>query len=245
MKRLLFILPFCLSVSTTSAQILSVHCPFECPENTQGNDLVFAHIYALSNNPDTKFADWVAYEVNPTNYGVTTGREFRADPLLDENETLEDDDYIGANRSELESDRGHQVPLASFTGSQYWFEVNYFSNITPQDRDLNQGPWKRLEDAVRDAASYEDPLYVITGPLFTDAMPSLPRADETHTVPSGYFKIIYNRFGSTSFLMQQSASRSDDYCSNEVSLFDIQNQVNFQLPVFEESDTIKARLGCE
>lgn len=55
--------------ATASADILSVHCPLGCPLNPEGNDLVFGHVYALSNNGDTKFADWVAYEVDVTNFG--------------------------------------------------------------------------------------------------------------------------------------------------------------------------------
>ncbi|MEH6578605.1 MAG: hypothetical protein V7731_16205 [Amphritea sp.] len=48
--------------TTATADILSAHCPAGCPTSPAGNDLVFGHVYALSNNPDTKFADWVAYE---------------------------------------------------------------------------------------------------------------------------------------------------------------------------------------
>ncbi len=48
------------------AEILSVHCPLGCPSNPTGNDLVFSHVYALSNNPVTKFADWVEDEIRVT-----------------------------------------------------------------------------------------------------------------------------------------------------------------------------------
>ena len=57
-----------------NAEILSVHCPLGCPTNPTGNDIVFAHVYALSNNPNTKFADWVAYEVSVSNLGESPGR---------------------------------------------------------------------------------------------------------------------------------------------------------------------------
>lgn len=226
------------------ADILSVHCPLGCPESPSKNDLIFAHVYALSNNPATKFADWVAYEVNPTNFGPSTGRIWKADPLLNDNETLEAKDYKGANSSILEADRGHQAPLASFTGSQYWYEVNYLSNITPQDKDLNQGPWKILEDAVRDATSYNNPLFVITGPLFNIEMADLPKADEPHVIPSGYFKIIYDKSGATAFLMQQNSNRKDDYCMKTLPLSDLKKLVTFQLPDFKNSKEIYKRLGC-
>jgi endonuclease G len=229
---------------TVHAEVFSVHCPYGCPSNPNRNDLVFTHIYALSNNPKTKFADWVAYEVNPINYGVSPGRDWKSDPLLPESETLEESDYKGANKSKLEADRGHQAPLASFAGSRYWYEANYLSNITPQNKDLNQGPWKNLEDAVRNAATYEHPLYVITGPLYNKEMPKLPGADEDAQVPSGYFKVIYDKSGGVAFVMGQDSGRKDDFCSKKVDKRNIDNLVNFKIPSISYSNEIYKKLGC-
>jgi endonuclease G len=202
-------------------------------------------LYALSNNPSTKLADWVAYEVDVVNFGASPGRTWGSEPLLDQNETLEASDYKGASSSDLEADRGHQAPLASFAGSRYWSELNHLSNITPQDRDLNQGPWKNLEEGVRDAVSFRDSLFVITGLLFTSEMPSMPMADEEHKVPSGYFKLVYDKSGqAAAFIMQQSSGRNDDYCQKKVVLHDIQQQVSFSLPELEVTGAMYERLGC-
>ncbi len=231
--------------SLASAEILSVHCPVGCPESPAGNDMLFSHLYALSNNPETKFADWVAYEVDVVNFGASPGREWATDPLLNEDETLEAKDYTGARNSNLEADRGHQAPLASFAGSRYWAELNYLSNITPQDKHLNQGPWKALEDAVRAGVSYGKSLYVMTGPLYDQNMPALPKADEPHQVPSGYFKLVYNLKGDAAgFIMQQSAGRKDDYCVSAVSFAKIQAETGFELPALKDSQALYKRLGC-
>lgn len=227
-----------------SAATLSVHCPQGCPSNPKDNDLVFTHIYALSNNPATKFADWVAYEVNPINYGASPGRTWKSDPLLDEDDTLEKSDYSGANSTALQADRGHQAPLASFAGSRFWYEANYLSNITPQDKDLNQGAWKELEERVRDAATYDEPLYVITGPLFEDEMPDLPKADENHAVPSGYFKVVYDGKNSVSFVMSQKIDRNEKSCMKMVKLSDVQERVSFKLPELPEGGRLQNKLGC-
>jgi endonuclease G len=232
--------------SAASADVLSVHCPIGCPSNPEKNDLVFGHLYAMSNNPDTKFADWVAYEVDVVNFGDTPGRKWAVDPLLDQNETLEAADYKGASSSSLEADRGHQAPLASFAGSRYWSELNYLSNITPQDKDLNQGPWKNLEEAVRGAVKFRNSLFVMTGPIFSVEMASLPGADEGHTVPSGYFKIIYNEKGeSAAFIMQQSAGRKDRYCQAVADLSTVQESVHFELPsALHIEQPMQSRVGC-
>lgn len=230
---------------SVKAEILSVHCPLGCPENPAGNDLVFGHIYSLSNNPTTKFADWVAYKVDVVNFGPSHMRVRTKESLLDKSETLEKEDYKGAISSELKADPGHQAPLASFTGSRHWPELNHLSNITPQHKDLNQGAWVKLENAVRKAVSYRKSLYVITGTLYNSHMGQLPNADETHKIPSAYFKIIYDKKGAAqAFLMEQTTSRDTHYCNKSVSLAFLNNKVNFELPKLEDSNVISNRLGC-
>ena len=94
-------------VATVAADVISVHCPVGCPTSPTTNDLIHGHIYALSNNPTTKFADWVAYEVDIVNFGPSPGRDFKADPRLDDDETLEKNEYTGANADPvLQADRG-------------------------------------------------------------------------------------------------------------------------------------------
>jgi endonuclease G len=123
---------------------------------------------------------------------------WKAAPLLEDRETLEPDDYTDAN-AVLHTDRRHQVPLASFTGTPFWRDTNYLSNITPQKSDLNQGAWATLEGRVRDFARQPGVVgvYVMTGPLYERPMPELPRADEAHMVPSAYWKIIALPDGAT------------------------------------------------
>lgn len=206
---------------------------------------MFGHVYALSNNGSTKFADWVAYEVDVSNFGDTPGRKWAVEPLLDENETLEPADYKSASSSLLEADRGHQAPLASFAGSRYWSELNYLSNITPQDKDLNQGPWKNLEEAIREAVYFRKSLFVITGPIYNAEMPSMPKADEEHKVPSSYFKLVYDLSGkAAAFIMDQSSGRNDDYCGKRVSLSYLNETIGFTLPKLEINKNIYTKLGC-
>jgi len=167
MKQFFLFSTLTLLSSFSYSEYVSVHCPFGCPDSKEGNTLAHTHTYTLSNNPETKFADWVAYEVNPTNYGVSPSRDWANNPLLSADNILEENDYKKANK-ELKVDRGHQAPLASFAGSQYWYELNYLSNITPQKSKLNQGAWKQLEEAVRKGASFRDPLFVITGTIYSE-----------------------------------------------------------------------------
>ncbi len=180
------------------------------------NDMIIREIYALSSNDATKIADWVVYRLDRKTIegDVRTSRVWKADPWLDEDETLEPSDYDGANAA-LKTDRGHQAPLASFKGTDYWKETNFLSNITPQKSSLNQGPWQVLESKVRDLVEGGYIAYVMTGPLFEKEMPSLPNADEPHTIPSGYWKIVCvqesaipSSIKAASFILDQETKRN-------------------------------------
>jgi endonuclease G len=158
----------------------------------------------------------VAYKVTPASIGSGMPRKWKPDPLLDDSETLEPADYKGAH-AELGTDRGHQVPLASFAGTEEWHSTNYLSNITPQKSALNQGPWKNLEEAERNMARQDKAVYVMSGPIFGDSDISLPGADEPTELPEAYWKIISveteTGLKTASFLMPQAAGRKDDFCS--------------------------------
>ncbi len=214
------------------------------------NDLIIRDIYALSNNDARKFADWVCFRLDKS---TVTGesiseRDWESDPWLSEEETLEPDDYKGANRA-LKVDRGHQAPLASFRGTDDWRETNYLSNITPQRSDLNQGAWVALESAIRDLAGRsDDPVFVMTGPLFERAMEPMPGADEPHEVPSGYWCIVCQeeesrrdrRIDCGAFLFDQETPRDADFMDFQVAIDEIEMRCGLDflrdLPDDEEAD---------
>ena len=203
-----------------------VHCLEGCPEGaTETNDLVVSHLFALSSNNVTKFADWVAYLVTSQTIGTSDSlnRTWKADPYLEDDETLEPNDYKSASAN-LDVDRGHQAPLASFAGTVFWRETNYLSNITPQRKPLNQGSWKNLEAVVRDYAYAAGQAYILTGQLY-DGNNSmvLPKADESHLVPTAYWKVVASRNGNlTAFIFDQGLERKADYCDQIVTLREVE-----------------------
>lgn len=233
--------PDSIVVSAPGVALVQYHTLYGIPLGTpESNKLVARPIYCMSNNRDTKFADWVAYrlDVNTVSGQSVKKRNWKPDPVLDEDETLEPADYKGAH-AKLKTDRGHQAPLASFKGTDYWHQTNYLSNITPQHKDLNQGPWKKVEDHVRELAT-EKPIYVITGPLYEREMEALPNADEPHRVPSGYWKIIATqstgeaRLTVVGYIFDQSTARRDAPSNHIVSVDEIESRTGldffWQLP---------------
>ena len=222
------------------------------------NDLIIRDLYALSSNDETKFADWVAYYLTPheTMGTLDLERKWRNDPWLDDYETLEGepaakDDYKGAHGA-LKYDRGHQAPLASFKGSRFASQVNYYSNITPQKSEMNQGPWMSLESKVRDLVDKYGEVWVMTGPLYERDMPPLPQADEPHKVPSGYWKIITVKDAGkilvAAFVMDQDTPRNSDLMNHLVKVDEVEARSKldfFWLLPDDEEGQIESKINTE
>jgi endonuclease G, mitochondrial len=246
--KLTFLISILLIVAANANEVRISHCNGSCPTGTsETNVTVITPIYALSNNQETKFADWVAYQVTPSTIGTSAdhGRTWRADPQLENDETLEPGDYKGASNA-LTIDRGHQAPLAAFSGTVYWRMTNYLSNITPQKKSLNQGPWMRLEARIRDAAYRLNGVYVVTGPLYENDMDTLPLADETHKVPSGYWKVVVKNNNAVGFIMEQDIERSMGECNAVVTIEKIEQRSGLELfPNESLNDQVGSITGCQ
>ena len=212
------------SATAQQAELHTFHCLFGCPLGAPAtNDTIVREIYTLSSNDITKMADWVAYRITPASIGMSETRNWQADPALSPDERLTEEHYVGAPRA-LRIDRGHQAPLAAFSGTTVADETNILSNISPQASALNQGPWQRLEGRERELTrQFNGPVYVYTGPLFERMIQPLPAGPVMHRVPSGYWKIVALPDGRiTAFIMDQNTPRNANFCDFRVTLMDVQ-----------------------
>lgn len=252
-KTLFFLMAISAAINPLFAESTYKNCLKSCPKGApESNIVVERSIYTLSSNKRTKLSDWVAYKVTQSTIGPSHKRNWKRDPSIPADDTLEPSDYKGAY-SALDTDRGHQAPLASFSATSEWSTTNYLSNITPQDKDLNRGPWMQLEAAVRSLTTSFENVWVMTGPIFSNNGIKLPNANEPHEVPSGYWKIISveneNRIETISFQFDQDTDRKAFYCDFQSSIADITklSKLNFDLPESSESNNsvIRDLLNCE
>lgn len=236
------------AAAASEAELHTFHCLHGCPVGAPAtNDTIVREIYTLSSNDLTKLADWVAYRVTKESIGQSGDREWRADPWLDGDETLAPPAYDAASDA-LHIDRGHQAPLASFSGTPTAADTNILSNITPQSSALNQGPWVRLEDRERELATrLAVPVYVLTGPLYERMMRPLPNGGDYQRVPSGYWKVVALGDGrATAFIFDQADQRGADVCAARVTIRHI--ELRSRLRLFPDATAIAlpldAELGC-
>jgi len=251
-------LVFTASLSLFSVNLYADNCTYGCPTGVSGQ-VIERPIYTLNNNSTSKFANWVAYHITPSTIdGPSRTRTWRADPSINSANTLEPGDYTNA-AAQLGTDRGHQVPLASFSNTSSWQTLNYLSNITPQKANLNQGPWERLESAERNfVRTKKKGIYVVTGPLNEHYIGTLPAADEFHIIPSSYFKVVILVSGTTvkasAFIMNQNSGRNDSFCNKEVTIDEVELRSglnimpslssSIQAPVERGFGGLKTELGC-
>jgi len=141
--------------------------------------------FALNYNEKHEQANWVAYELTKeeTNKLFNRTDKFIPDPKV-RSKTATDKDYKNSGY-----DRGHLAPASDMGWSAASMaESFYYSNMSPQEPGFNRGIWKRLEEQVRNWAIQNNAVFVVTGPVLTDGLPTI--GSNKVSVPTFYYKVI-------------------------------------------------------
>ena len=158
---------------------------------TSTNNQIIKHLgYTVSYNNDTRNPDWVGYELTDEEVQGTVerGEGFCADPMVRGPQAC-DDDYKNSGW-----DRGHHAPAADMKWSKQAMEESfYLSNVSPQNKNLNRGVWKKLEELCRDKAELYGRLVIISGPVFTSQKPRTI-GDNKVRIPDAFFKVMLSDY---------------------------------------------------
>lgn len=150
------------------------------------DEVIIEHTgFRLVYNEMHEQAKWVAYEFTKaeTLKKVDRTDNFRPDPkVLTSSATSTD--YKGSG-----FDRGHLAPAGDLSWSSDAMSCSFFySNMSPQTPSFNRGIWKKLEEQVRDWAKLYDTIYVVTGPVLEDSLPTI--GENKVSIPKYYYKVI-------------------------------------------------------
>lgn len=142
--------------------------------------------YLVGYDESLKNPAWVAYHLVRGEGGTTSERPETFDADRRTRARVRHSDY-----SNTGFDRGHMAPNYAIDlvfGQRAQQETFLMSNIVPQRPDLNQGPWKVIEQMVanRYLKEYQE-VWVITGPIYREPVARLPSGV---AVPSAFFKVI-------------------------------------------------------
>ena len=182
---ILLINAFFLSFTFLSTNQHSALIPYELPAYSK-TDWIIWHIgYSLAYDENYKLAKWVAYELTLEETKGTFARndKFKPDPLITKNSAS----LVDYKKSGY--DRGHLAPAADMKWSLDAMKESFFlSNMCPQDKSFNRGIWKKLEEQVRDWAIENKSVYIATGPLLEQGLPTI--GPNKIPIPKAFYKVI-------------------------------------------------------
>lgn len=142
--------------------------------------------FAVSYNKNLRLPNWVAYELTASEVEGDLPRKdkFRPDPAA-AGPQANKEDYKNSGW-----DRGHMAPAADMKWSMVAMEEScYFTNICPQNPQLNGGDWKELEEQCRKWAQKYGSIYIACGPIVTKNEHGKIGANKV-VVPDKFYKVV-------------------------------------------------------
>ena len=165
-----------------SINLTTVVMPSDMP-----SQIVPYHGFTLSYNPQMHVPNWVAWELtaNETDGAVSRENKFYCDETVSGCAEPYDYNYSGY-------DRGHMCPAGDMKWDRESMHDSFsMANICPQQKILNTGAWKRLEENCRKWARSQGSLIVICGPVLTDKITEY-LGDTRVAVPKRFYKVLLN-----------------------------------------------------
>lgn len=188
MKALTFILLLLLATCSTGGMRCASPSAegLELPAYDASEDIVVHLGYTASYNHTTLIPDWVAWELTAEEAGgMNDGQySFSRDPEVK---------FPKASREDYANsgwDKGHMAPRADMKWScQALEESYYFTNICPQNHEMNSQAWRKIEELTRRLALRYGSVYVVCGPVVgTGRNGTIGKAGVQ--VPDAFFKAL-------------------------------------------------------
>lgn len=143
--------------------------------------------YTTSYNKETRLPNWVAWcltgEHTQGSY-KRQGKDFHEDEEVPTPRAV-DWDYYNSGY-----DRGHMCPAGDnkWNADAMW-ESFLFTNICPQNPNLNRGDWNEMENQCRRWAKKYGEVYIVCGPvLFKQKHKTIGK--NKVVVPEAFFKVV-------------------------------------------------------
>lgn len=195
--------------------------------------------YSMLYDTKYKVAYWVAYPLSNDYLGSQDRTDKWAyDPAFD--------NIFQANLSKgypdnsvLQLDRGHQLPSGDRTAT---FAENastfYYTNMTPQNRNLNQQLWQELESKIRTWTKQADvdTMYVVTGAMLTTKTDTKidfvkDNSDKDVAKPKYYYKALAmkkgNKYYTIGFRLNNVSYPNREFMNHTVTVEELEKETGF------------------
>jgi endonuclease G, mitochondrial len=140
---------------------LALGNPSNANDRDENNYLLRRKQYIVSYNNTKRIPNWVSWKLMASDIGKVPRRnDFNIDETLPKGWfQVKSTDYSGSGY-----DRGHMCPAADRSATVEDNAATFIlTNIIPQARDNNQGPWAKLEDYTRDQVKLGKEAYIVSG----------------------------------------------------------------------------------
>ena len=178
------------------------------PINDRDEQIISHTGYTVSYNSQWCIPNWVAYELTAEKIQgeVPRGDDFVPDPKV-KGRTAITNDYKHSGY-----DRGHMAPAADMKWSKTAMDESfYMSNICPQNRNLNKGDWKELEEQGREWALLYNSIYIVCGPIVDSNYTTI--GENRVAIPKAFFKVFLrkmnNEWTAIGFYFENKAGNKD------------------------------------
>lgn len=226
MKKFVYFL-LLLSLSAFANDI-DTYCPaltYNSAPQVDADIFVCHQEYAVAYRYATKTAIYTTEYLTKEDTGSfprPTG--FKPDPMIPKEHSATVMDYLNTTTQcgGARCDRGHLTPAQDFSSCEICLnESFYLSNAVPQNYQNNQIIWRYLETKVRTYVTKRNPVYVITGPVYTKVYHTLGNGV---AVPDRLFKVIIDSITgkSISFMMGNAHYPVGDLNGKIVPLIEIE-----------------------
>ena len=229
MKKIIFGFPILILIVALIIRIVSADA-VSIEDHSSSSDMIeeptsttlHYSAFTVSYNPETLQPDWVSYtltaeQVEQTKHTPKIPRYFMPDPNLNLPQAT-NEDYSGSGWV-----KGHMARRQDMKWSEQAVkESDYFTNICPQNKEMNNGVWHQIENMARKIAETYDSVCVVCGPVFTNSPPQTIGAHKV-CIPNYYFKAFLIKYTGTfrtiAFLCPNNA--------DVVTIDSVVNSVNF------------------
>jgi endonuclease G, mitochondrial len=183
----------------TSAQVQPESCPQHFvggtppallkPQLAQGTQALCYEQFAVLHSAAVRTPLWSAERLTSEQIEAASRLKrrnaFHSEPRLPPQDRAKLADY-----SRSGYDRGHMSPSGDMSTPNAQRESFSLANMIPQHPCNNEVLWEGIESAIRDLASAEGELYVVTGPIYEGT--DIPFLNGRVGVPSRVYKAVYH-----------------------------------------------------
>lgn len=143
--------------------------------------------YVASYNKTTRLPNWVAWHLTAER---TEGSAKRSDVDFAEDTDVPEPRATDWDYYNSGYDRGHMCPAADNKWSKKAMEESFlFTNMCPQNGNLNRGDWNEMEMACRKWAKKYDGVYIVCGPILYKGKHKTIGKNKV-VVPEAFFKVV-------------------------------------------------------